>query len=381
MREVWQNIRLIGRFWRQISTAGIVAALASYYLGVAAPDYVAEATIIPQSNSDSLSAIGASLGSQLAGVAGLGVLGSANDQGDQIAIILGSRTLAERVIVRCELDKTLRGWQYRSELIKRLKKMTKIKEATHKRRLIAISVKARPPKLAANIANAYVTELKVLMDEIGFKRSAQMRRFLEGQLEKTKKSLTNAEDQLARFQATNKIASLPETVQSSIRTLTDLETQRMRSEVELHVLSKSLTDLNSRVKTLQVDPGLLTEAQVKKKSIEAQSEALKAAGEKFLEQLTSLPPKGIKLARLQREVQVQSALYLALSQQFETSLMGETKEADAFIILDVAEVPDKPVRSPIAMALLGMFGGLISGAILALLLHRIKVTSVDESAT
>lgn len=42
----------------------------------------------------------------------------------------------------------------------------------------------------------------------------------------------------------------------------------------------------------------------------------------------------MELARLQRDVQVLNGVYLVLTQQYETALIAESKESDAFLVLD-----------------------------------------------
>ena len=111
--------------------------------------------------------------------------------------------------------------------------------------------------------------------------------------------------------------------------------------------------------------------EVKRDGFATQRSALKKAQDSFLDKLSNLPPKAMELARLQRDVQVRNAIYLALSQQYETAMINESKESDAFLSLDKAvpaERPSKPNKP--AFVVTGLLSG-IALSLLAILLQRV----------
>jgi uncharacterized protein involved in exopolysaccharide biosynthesis len=244
--------------------------------------------------------------------------------------------------------------------------MTTITPPSLKSKIIGIEVEAQKPQLAAEIANTYVTELKTVLDEIGFSSASKNRKFIEQQLIKTKKDLTKSEEHLANYQTNNRIASLPDTVMTSIKSIGDLEGQKITTEAEIQSTNEAFGLFKAKVQSLQADPNSLTELDIKRKSLIAQRDALSHQREIFLKQLAELPPKGMALARLQRDVQVQNAIYLALSQQYETAIISENKDSDAFIVLDKAVVPDKAIKpSKVKFAIAGLIFGFFIGIIVA----------------
>jgi len=367
--------------WRQkalITSVTSLATCAALGISFVLPKtYTANATILPSTNPNSTGSMAAVLASQLGPAAGmLGMIGG-NATTDLVEI-LNSRTMAGRVATQLKLEHELKGNLTRTQQVKKLQKMVEVTAPTIKNRLVSVSVSASRPDLAANIANAYVDNLKRILDEIGYNKATKNLRFVREQLRKAKENLTLAEEKLTQFQSANNLASLPEAIIASVKSISELEAQQVNTEVQLRSTEESLGELQTRIETLQVDPKLLLEFEIKKKALAVQGRALDKAKKGFLEKLANLPPKGMELARLQRDVEVQNAINLALRQQYETALISENKDSDAFIPLDKAEPPEKPSKpQKLVIVLLGMMGGLMTSLMIALLRDRFPVNPAN----
>ena len=371
-RELWQSKRLIAGVTVFTTMSAIILSL------VLPKTYSAEASILPLRGGDSSALLAAGIASQLGAMGGM-LGGIPGDKSADLVEILSSRTMANRLIERYSLDKEFSGWKHRSELTTKLRKITTISAPTLKNNTLTIRVEAPKAGLAAQIANAYVAELKDMLDEIGYNSASKNRKFVEEQLNKNKIELSQAEEALTRFQAKNQITSLPETVVASIRTLSELEAQRISAAVQAESTSEALNEAKSRISTLQVNPSTVTELEIKRKSLAAQENAFSNAKKLYFDQLVSLPPKAMALARLQRDVQVQNAIYLALTQQYQTALINESKDSDLFLSLDQAEAPIKPTKPRLMInsvlgALIG-FAGAIMLTVIQTSLRRRKHTS------
>ena len=367
----------LGRIiWRQkVLIANITSLATCAALGISfvlPKTYTANATILPSTNPNSTGSMAAVLASQLGPAAGmLGMIGG-NATTDLVEI-LNSRTMAGRVATQLKLEHELKGNLTRTQQVKKLQKMVEVTAPTIKNRLVSVSVSASRPDLAANIANAYVDNLKIILDEIGYNKATKNLRFVREQLRMAKGNLTLSEEKLTQFQSANNLASLPEAIIASVKSISELEAQQVNTEVQLRSTEESLGELQTRIDTLQVDPKLLLEFEIKKKALAVQGSALAKAKKGFLEKLSNLPPKGMELARLQRDVEVQNAIYLALRQQYETALISENKDSDAFIPLDKAEPPEKPSMPQIVIVLLGMMAGLMLSLMFVLVHDRFQL--------
>lgn len=372
-------ISTIGIIWQHkfyIAAITLLTAIVTLSVSLVLPKkYVSEATLLPTSSNDPGAVFAAGLASQLGAVSslgGIGMLGS--DKGVELVEILSSRSMAKRVIAEQQLDQRLSGWSNKNQLISALQKITTITPPSLKNKVIRIRVEAPEPELAADIANGYVSELKGMLDEIGYNQATKNRRFLESQLSSSKLALTKAEENLAQFQTKNRLASLPETIMSSIKSISELEAQQVNTEVQISTAKETQEVLRSKINSLQAEPGRLIDIDIQRKSLAAQKSSLEKARNEFLNKLESLPPKGMELARLQRDVQVRNAIYLALSQQYESAMITESKDSDSFLPLDTADVPYRP-SSPrlLVNTAVGLLSGFMLGVLAALLKGRVRI--------
>lgn len=358
--DLWEIGRQIFAGRRLIALTSIVLGTAGLVYGFIGPrPYIADATLLVSQGggSGSIASFAAQLG------AGAEAMASAfsNDKMSDLMEILQSRTMAERVIDRLHLDREIHGWKYRSDLVKALEKMTFFDPTGPKASEITIEVKAPRAQLAADIANTYVSELKAMLDSMGYDSASRNRKFIESRLLLTKQALDDAEDSLAAFQAKNHIASLPDTVVSAVGSIGKLDSEKISTDVKLKSTEESLNAMKSKIGALQADPNALTELEIKEQSLAAEATALAQAKEDLMRRFQALPPQEVEFAKLQRDVKVQSSVYMTLSSELQTAVIEESKESAAFIPLDKAEVPDH-FTAP--RKLFFIIGGLLIGALL-----------------
>ena len=319
------------------------------------PTFEAEAAILPRREADDMSAMFGGLASSLSGMipfGGMGALGG-DEKVQDLVDILESRTLADRLIEKLQLDQEFKSWRTRDELVRKVRKSLDVSPPGLKRNVIFVRATAKDPKLAASLANEAVDQLGRIVNETGYSDATRSRRFLEEELAKVKAELSETEQKLADFQAKNGLVSLPDTVSVMLKTLAELEAKQVESSSELSGLEQSTGALAKKIDSFQADPNRLVDLEIRQKGLQAQQQALSKAHSKFLGQLSSLPPKGMALARLQRDLQVRNAVYLVLTQQHQMALIAEGKEAMPFLSLDKAVVPEDPVfPKPLPMTLL-----------------------------
>ena len=89
-------------------------------------------------------------------------------------------------------------------------------------------------------------------------------------------------------------------------------------------------------------------------------------------ELQRIPQRAIEEARLQRDVQIATALYTTLQARYEEARLAEVSSIPDVRILDRAMTPQQPLKNRAIMLLLGgLGGGLAAGIALALLLDRL----------
>src|SRR5882762_8222851 len=150
--------------------------------------YTATARMLPPQQSTGAGAVLGQLGGALGGLAGLagGALGIKNPN-DLYVGMLKSRTVADNLIQRFDLnayyEQKHQSWTRRD-----LESRTVITPG--KDGIITIEVEDKDPKLAAELANAYVDELTKLTKVVAVTEASRRRLFFEHQLAQTKDNLT-----------------------------------------------------------------------------------------------------------------------------------------------------------------------------------------------
>ena len=126
-----------------------------------------------------------------------------------------------------------------------------------------------------------------------------------------------------------------------------------------------------------------TEARRKREYVEGQLPRIEKElriAETRLKQYTLLgaapESQGIEVARLYRELEIQSSVYNMLRKEYETVKLEESKDIEPFTIIDRAVKPGDPSRPKTKMnVMLGLFLGLLSGVFMAFFLEYWKKTA------
>ena len=119
--------------------------------------------------------------------------------------------------------------------------------------VISVKVEDKDPKLAADVANAYVTSLDRMFARFGTTEASRQRAFIAERLEKTEKALRQAEESVRRFQESNKSIVLDAQLRAGLEAAAQVRGQIAAAEVQLELMRSFATENNP-----QVIPDLLT---------------------------------------------------------------------------------------------------------------------------
>jgi uncharacterized protein involved in exopolysaccharide biosynthesis len=306
--------------------------------------YTATARLLPPQQEKG--GLGAMLGgvSDLAALAGLSVGGGSS--GDLYVGMLQSRAVEDPIIERFDLMKVYEQ-KYRSRVYEALGKHVNV-GLGKKDGILTVSVEDKDPKRAAEMANAFVDQLKQLNVEFNISSAGRQRQFLEKRLAVVKKDLTEAEDKLKTFQEKNKAIRIDDQAKAIIEAISKLKGDLASKEVELGVALSYQTEQNPQVKTLR--EGI---AQIKDqlRRLEESSVGKKVSGDIFIA-TSDVPEMGLQYARLMRDFQVQETIFELLTKQYEVAKVEEAKNTSTLQVLDSAVVPDqksKPKRGLIVL--------------------------------
>jgi uncharacterized protein involved in exopolysaccharide biosynthesis len=310
--------------------------------------YTATTKILPPQQGESNAILG-QLGALTGGAgAALGV----KNPNDLFVAMLKSRTLADRLIQKFELQKV-----YDSKLLTGTRKAlggnTKI--SAGRDGVITIEVDDKDPKRAADLANAYVEEFEGLTLDLAVSEAGQRRLFFEKQLQKAKQDLANAEIELQKLQERTGIINPSGQASLSVAAAAGLRAQITAKEVQLSTLRAFATDQNPDfVRTAKELEGLRTQLVKTAKVSEEKGDVLLG--------ISKVPGASIEFIKKYRDVKYYETLYELLSRQYEIAKIDEAKDATLIQVLDKAIEPErksKPKRTVIVL-LTGFVAGILA---------------------
>jgi tyrosine-protein kinase Etk/Wzc len=316
-------VLVLGQHLRLVILLPLAAGLAA--LGISfliPPTYTATTRILPPTQQQSTSAV---LASQLGSLAGL--VGSATgfkNPADQYVALLKSRSVYDAIIQRFDLRK-LYEERYIEDVRKELARQSMV-TAGVKDGIISIEVDDRDPKRAADMANAFVEELRKLSKTLAITEAAQRRLFFEEQLMQAKDKLTKSE--LALRGSSVSEATLRTIPQSALEALARLKAQITSQEIKLASMRTFMTDSNPDFRLAIQE---LSALRVELSKAE-QSNPSKVAGD------------GGEYIGKYRDFKYHEALFDLMAKQYELARLDEAREGAVIQVVDPAQPPEKKTK-------------------------------------
>ncbi len=348
-RVIWKRKLLIGIICPSMVLGTMVYSLCSPKI------YKATATILPQIQGGGGGGSGIMSNPMVSNLAPfLGVSGPTTSQ-TVILSILKSRLIMEKIVNQFNLKDHYKS-PYLDKAIKSLKDATKIllsKEGTGilstKEGTISIEVEDKDPKMAADIANAYIEHLNRLNSRFGIGAAGPQRRFIAEQLVKEEKNLKKAEDALKEFQEKYRAVSISDQAKGAIEAATNLKAEIVDAEVQLEVMQNYTKESHPEVIKLKrkIDELKRQLAQSQYSTGLDLPPATGAAGH-FRKEIylpaVNVPQIGLELSRLTRNVKVREAVYIMLTQELENAKIDEVRDTPVVQPLDRAVPPHRKYK-------------------------------------
>ncbi len=326
------------KLWILGSLAIGLAALGIAFLMTST--FTARTTFLPpQQQQSGLASALASLG----GLAGLaGAAGAIKSPADQYVALMQSVSATDRLIDQFDLMKVYEA-DYRFEARKSLEQNTRI-AIGKKDGLISVEVDDKSPQRAAEMANAYVEELRRLTSELAVSEAQQRRMFFE-------KELKEARDQLAKAQQALEASGF------------NVGALRAEPKAAAEGYARLRAEITAAEVRLQVLRGTLAEGAPEVQRQAAQLSALR--GQLARLERSATDDAGPDYLSKYREFKYRETLFELFARQYELARVDESREGALIQVVDVALPPEyksKPKRALIAVGatmvsllLLGMF--------------------------
>ncbi len=326
---------VLARNWRMIVGVPIVVAIITAIYSLLLPNiYTAKAMIL---SNDEGGGMMSTMLAQMGGLASLaGGMGGAT-KADLYIAIMKSETVKDSLIDRFKLMELYKA-KLRTSVYNALDGKSVISSGK-KDGIITIAVSDKDPKLAAEIANAYVEELGKRAIKLGMTGAGMNRVFLEERLVKAKVDLAAAENTLKSFQTKNKAMAVTDQAKATLEGVARLRAELVAQEVQLAVLKRQFTEESQDVKRASATIANLR-SQIARMEGSASEGSMPGVG--------AMPQLGQEYMRLMREFKIQESLVELLTKQYEMTKLNEAKDVVPFQVFQTARVPElksKPKRS------------------------------------
>jgi len=303
-----------------------------------APTFTAKTQFLPPQQQQSAAAsMLASLGSlgSLAGAAGI------KNPSDQYMAFMKSVSVQDALIDRFQLVERYKA-KLREDARKGLTARARI--ASGKDGIISVEVDDHDPKVAADMANAHVDELRKLLARLAVTEAQQRRLFFEKQLAQTKDNLVKAEQALKSTGVNS--SALKSTPAAAVETVARLKAMISAQEVKLAsmrgYLSESAPDFKLALNELAAYRSQLAKAE--------ENEPASTSATDYV-------------ARF-RDYKYHETLFELFAKQYELARVDESREGAVIQVLDVAQPPER--KSKPKKALIAIIATLATGVALLL---------------
>ncbi|MGC8971944.1 MAG: GumC family protein [bacterium] len=231
-------IKVLRKRRAYIITIFLLAIIGAYLFSKISPKvYSAKAVILLPSEK------GSSISTQLLqSLPVTGIVGLPSGIGANYVAILKSRSAAEYVVKKLNLEKEYEGNSIQ-QVITVLQKSVKINDT--KENTIEITAEAKSPQLAADISNTYVSALKEIASRFMLSSAQREKAFLEKRLKETEKLLSEAESRLKAFQNRYKLISISDETKALIENMANIQSQKESTQIELSTVNSQINSLQS----------------------------------------------------------------------------------------------------------------------------------------
>jgi tyrosine-protein kinase Etk/Wzc len=318
------------------------------------PTYTAKTQFLPpQQQQSSAASMLASLGA-LSGLAGAAT--GLKSPADQYIAFMKSVSVQDSLIERFKL---VEKYEAKLKTDARMALTGSVRIASGKDGLISVEVDNKDPKFAADLANAHVDELRILLARLAVTEAQQRRMFFEKQLQITKENFTKADFALKSSGINSSV--LKTSPASAVEAVARLKAGISVQEVKLGTMRNYLTESSPDFKQALSE---LASLKTQLAKAEKEEPASKDASD--------------YVARY-REFKYQETLFELFAKQFELAKVDESREGAVIQVLDIAEPPERKAKPKKAM--IAVIAALASGFALLLFVFirsALKNASQDE---
>ena len=244
--------------------------------------------------------------------------------------LLQSRPVADALIENFDLMKV---YNVRERTTARKKLALNTSILSEKSGLLSVAVVDQDKKRAADMANQYTYQLRLLTKGLAITEASQRRVFYEEQLVHAKADLLNAERVFEEVQRQKGLVQPDAQAKALIGGVAELRAQIAAKEVELDTLKSYSTDRNPDVQIAKSES-----ASLRQQLTQLESRSGGTASADF--DLKELARSGVDYLRAEHELQYRQTLFDLILKQYDAARLDESKNAAVIQVVEPAIPPD-----------------------------------------
>lgn len=319
---------VVGQRKRLLVLGPLLAAMLTYAATfLITPTFNARTVFMPPQQQQS---VAASALQSIGNVAGLAGVSGVKNPGDQYVSLLQSVTVSNRLIDKFGLKALYETKSYEDSRFKLAQRVHM--DIGRKDGLISVDVADTDPKRAADMANAYVGELRRLTTELAITEAQQRRAFFENQLQFTQRRLVSAQRALQETGVNDR--TLRVEPKAAVEVFAALKAEATSLELRIQAMRGGLTDDAPELKST-----LRQLAAVRSQLAKAQSVDKSGGADQYIDRY--------------REYKYQETLFELFARQYELAKLDESREGAVIQVVDSALIPEGP-SSPARVRLSAM---------------------------
>lgn len=327
-----------------VISISVLMAIVVVYSFIIPVEYKSEASVLPPKQGDA----GGGLSSFLQSVSGGGIVLGGLGQTNQTQIfseILQSRSMAEYVIKKCKLKENPDFSKLSNEQLVDIVKEIFVVDINRSGLLVisgtaktgyfaSSSDKLKASKLSADLTNAAIEALDMIVRNRSVSNAKQSRLYIEKALTDFRLKLDSIEQKLEKFQKENKVIKIEEQTEALVKQAIEIGSELAKAETDLNLAKREYAPNSSVLKQLEANVRFLREQYAK-----VQSGGI-SSGDEFSIPFNNIPSLARIYANLFRDRKIYEQVILYLETQRHQEAIQESRDVPVVEVLDKAYPPE-----------------------------------------
>jgi tyrosine-protein kinase Etk/Wzc len=262
--------------------------------------------------------------------------------------------------------------------------LVSVEPNTKEKGVIALTVEARDPKLAAEIANYYFESMRARQQRNAERAAKTRELFYVSQLERASKEVAAAEEALLKFQSENRmLATLDPSTKANVEGAVSLRSAIMALEMQREVMRMRFTEQHPQIREIEKQVSELKKQYSQNlfgaaMDLPPEGPSVKGTRKEFFVAAAKMTPVQFAFLKLFRNLKIQEAFYTGAFQGLEQIRYGDGMSPLNVDVLDPAVIPTTHSRPNIPLTVAAAaVSALVAGIMLAFVLEYLARVRVE----